>query len=231
MATWGHFCPRGSTTAKDESPCQKGFTVFKAKTDAEGWLAAEHRQIDLDQWVPPGRRHHRIAPESDPTVGSYATAWLADRSERDANDPMALRPSSVKDYELTLKNHIPQARQQSLGRAGRVRHRDLVARPRSAKDSPGQGKGVQPAPYHPQRRQERPPHAADGEPGAHQGSRPRAQIDADPSRHARRTAGDHTGNARQAKARYSWAPRARCGTGRCSSSDARTSTFRPEWFM
>jgi integrase len=80
--------------------------TFKAKIDAEGWLAAEHRQIDLDQWVPPQRRHHRIAPESDPTVGSYATAWLEDRSERDANDPMALRLSSVKDYELTLKNHI-----------------------------------------------------------------------------------------------------------------------------
>ena len=80
--------------------------TFKAKIDAEGWLAVERRQIDLDQWVPPGRRHHRIAPESDPTVGSYATAWLADRSERDANDPMALRLSSVKDYELTLKNHI-----------------------------------------------------------------------------------------------------------------------------
>jgi hypothetical protein len=31
---------------------------------------------------------------------------LADRRERDAHDPMALRPSSVKDYELLLNKHI-----------------------------------------------------------------------------------------------------------------------------
>lgn len=30
--------------------------TFKARIDAEGWLAAERRQIDLDQWVPPLRR-------------------------------------------------------------------------------------------------------------------------------------------------------------------------------
>lgn len=41
-----------------------------------------------------------------PTVGSYATTWLADRCERDPHDPQALRPSSVKDYRLLLANHI-----------------------------------------------------------------------------------------------------------------------------
>lgn len=81
--------------------------TFKARIDAEGWLAAERRQIDLDQWVPPSRRQPmRVEREADPTFGSYATSWLADRRERDAHDPLALRPSSVKDYQLLLSNHI-----------------------------------------------------------------------------------------------------------------------------
>jgi integrase len=81
--------------------------TFKAKIDAEGWLASERREIDLDQWIPPDRRHRvRVAAESGQTVGSYATRWLADRRERDPHDPMALRPSSVKDYEILINKHI-----------------------------------------------------------------------------------------------------------------------------
>jgi len=84
--------------------------TFQARIDAEGWLASERRAIDLEQWVPPQqRRPIYVAPEREPhgpTVGSYATAWLADRYERDPHDPQALRPSSVKDYRLLLANHI-----------------------------------------------------------------------------------------------------------------------------
>jgi integrase len=81
--------------------------TFKAKIDAEGWLAVERRQIDLEQWVPPERRHPvRVAAEANRTVGSYASSWLEDRRERDPHDPMALRPSSVKDYQLLLNKHI-----------------------------------------------------------------------------------------------------------------------------
>jgi len=81
--------------------------TFKAKIDAEGWLAVERRQIDLEQWVPPERRHPvRIAAEAGRTVGSYASSWLEDRRERDPHDPLALRPSSVKDYQLLLNKHI-----------------------------------------------------------------------------------------------------------------------------
>lgn len=94
--------------------------TFRAKIDAEGWLAAERRQIDLDQWVPPQRRRVRLAPEADPTVATYATAWLADRRDRDAHDPMALRPSSVKDYQLLLNNHI-------LPKLGTIRLAELDA--------------------------------------------------------------------------------------------------------
>jgi len=86
--------------------------TFQARIDAEGWLAVERRSIDLDQWLPPDQRGHRsVAPErapkpGGPTVGSYATSWLADRCDRDPHDPQALRPSSVKDYRLLLANHI-----------------------------------------------------------------------------------------------------------------------------
>ena len=81
--------------------------TFNAKIDAEGWLAVERRQIDLDQWIPPERRHPvRVAGEAPRTVGAYATSWLDDRRERDPHDPMALRPSSVKDYLLLLNKHI-----------------------------------------------------------------------------------------------------------------------------
>ena len=88
--------------------------TFAARIDAEGWLAAERRLIDLEQWVAPQDRkavRPRPTPEpsrrrSGPTVGQYATAWLEDRCTRDPHDPQALRPSSVKDYRLLLANHI-----------------------------------------------------------------------------------------------------------------------------
>lgn len=88
--------------------------TFPARIDAEGWLSVERRSIDLDQWLPPEQRQQvRVRPEPEarresagPTVGEYATAWLDDRCERDPHDPLALRPSSVKDYRLLLANHI-----------------------------------------------------------------------------------------------------------------------------
>lgn len=88
--------------------------TFYARIDAEGWLASEHRLIDLDQWAPPARPRHarrsqvrtpRGEPDG-PTVGEYAVAWLEDRCDRDPHDPQALRPSSLKDYRLLLSNHI-----------------------------------------------------------------------------------------------------------------------------
>ncbi len=39
-------------------------------------------------------------------MGWYATSWLQDRRERDPHDPMALRPSSVKDYQILINKHI-----------------------------------------------------------------------------------------------------------------------------
>jgi hypothetical protein len=55
--------------------------TFNAKIDAEGWLAVE-RQNDLDQWIPPERRHPvRVAGEAPRAVGAFATSWLDDRRE------------------------------------------------------------------------------------------------------------------------------------------------------
>ena len=113
--------------------------TFPTRMDAEGWLAVERRLIDLDQWVPPVKRRPVYAePEPDPrelTVGSYATSWLADRCERDPRDPQALRPSSVKDYQLLLANHI-------IPGLGRIPLSELKA-PRS---KPGTASSVPAAP-------------------------------------------------------------------------------------
>lgn len=50
-------------------------STFKAKLDAEGWLAAEARLIESDSWLPPDQRRERRAV----TFGDYAAVWLADR--------------------------------------------------------------------------------------------------------------------------------------------------------
>jgi len=99
--------------------------TFPTRMDAEGWLAVERRPVYAE-------------PEPDPrelTVGSYATSWLADRCERDPRDPQALRPSSVKDYQLLLANHI-------IPGLGRIPLSELKA-PRS---KPGTASSVPAAP-------------------------------------------------------------------------------------
>ncbi|WP_286131979.1 site-specific integrase [Mycobacterium sp. IS-1556] len=70
--------------------------TFTAKLDAEGWLSAERRLIELDQWTPPAQR--RAARRGEVlTVGRYAATWVAERG---------LKYRTRRHYESLLANHI-----------------------------------------------------------------------------------------------------------------------------
>ncbi|UQE75945.1 N-terminal phage integrase SAM-like domain-containing protein [Gordonia sp. PP30] len=53
--------------------------TFDAKIDAEGWLAAERRLIELGNWTPPAER---AEGEQTPavTLRAYADQWLPERN-------------------------------------------------------------------------------------------------------------------------------------------------------
>lgn len=52
--------------------------TYDDKTDAEGFLAAESRLIQLDQWTPPDERAEARAAQLV-TLRDFATTWLAER--------------------------------------------------------------------------------------------------------------------------------------------------------
>lgn len=64
--------------------------TYSAESDAEGWLAAERRKIDLGTWG--------VAERSDGiTLAAYAARWLAQRQ---------LRPRTAKHYRSMLDRLI-----------------------------------------------------------------------------------------------------------------------------
>lgn len=90
--------------------------TFASKIDAQGWLAQERRLIDLGVWQPPDTREPdpsitvptpREKPKPPcPTLREYSQTWLADRIATPQGDAGSLRPSSQKDYQMLLRNHI-----------------------------------------------------------------------------------------------------------------------------
>lgn len=90
--------------------------TFASKIDAEGWLAQERRLIDLGVWQPPETREPdpsitmptpREKPKPPcPTLREYSQTWLAERIATPQGDAGSLRPSSQKDYQMLLRNHI-----------------------------------------------------------------------------------------------------------------------------
>jgi integrase len=70
-------------------------STFEAKIDAEAWLTDERRLIASGAWVAPADRHH--AQVTSITLGSYASAWLADRT---------LKPRTREHYQALLDHHI-----------------------------------------------------------------------------------------------------------------------------
>jgi len=68
-------------------------STFAARIDAEGWLSAEKRKIDLDTWG--------VAPVARSlTVTDYAEQWLTQRT---------LRSRSQAQYRSLINNHIVPA--------------------------------------------------------------------------------------------------------------------------
>lgn len=71
-------------------------TTFGAKIDAEGWLAAERRMIELDTWTPPAQRIADVRAKAV-TVGEYATGWIEHRN---------VKPRTRSAYRDILRLHI-----------------------------------------------------------------------------------------------------------------------------
>jgi integrase len=70
--------------------------TFSAHIDAEGWLAAERRLIELGDWTAPAARHLARYANSI-TVSEYVTQWIAERE---------LARWSRISYESTLRTAI-----------------------------------------------------------------------------------------------------------------------------
>lgn len=100
MRGWGRLrqLPSGRHQAGYIGPdgiLHRAPSTFGAKMDAEGWLAAERRKIDLGVWAPPG-----AVPEEGPaplTLGTYADQWLTERT---------LKPRTRTLYRDLLRLHI-----------------------------------------------------------------------------------------------------------------------------
>lgn len=78
--------------------------TFAAKIDAEGWLAAESRLMELQQWESPDRRADRKQRErrtESETISDYASKWLAEGVASGR-----LRPLTQLDYRRSLDLHI-----------------------------------------------------------------------------------------------------------------------------
>jgi len=71
-------------------------STFTAKSDAEAWLAAEHRLIETGQWLPPDQRDR--AREVTPlTFGEFADEWLTSRT---------LKPRTRQHYRQLLDRFL-----------------------------------------------------------------------------------------------------------------------------
>lgn len=77
-------------------------STFLAKTDAEGWLYAESRLIERDEWTSPADREAaKNTPEKSITVETYAESWLTQRKAS-----RRLAPRTVAEYQRYLDRLI-----------------------------------------------------------------------------------------------------------------------------
>jgi len=87
--------PSGRWQAAYSGPDTAVYTAprtFAAKLDAEAWLTDRRREIDREQWSPPG-----ATPAQTQTLAEYAVPWLAQRS---------LKPRTREHYHQLLHRLI-----------------------------------------------------------------------------------------------------------------------------
>jgi integrase len=84
-----------------DSVRHKADHTFGAKMDAEGWLAAERRLIDLRLWTPPAQRAAERKAQAV-TLADYAPTWIEQRTVN--GEP--LRPRTKMQYERVFEQHI-----------------------------------------------------------------------------------------------------------------------------
>lgn len=73
---------------------------FKTRGDAEGWLAAERRLIDLGEWIPPKQRK-LDKQKADQRRSLTVKAWL-----EQYHDSLTIRASTAQTYRRTVRNRI-----------------------------------------------------------------------------------------------------------------------------
>lgn len=75
--------------------------TFGTKMDAEGWLAAERRLIDLKVWTPPGQRAAEKQAKGI-TLAEYTPTWIEQRTV--GGQP--LKPRTKSHYTKLFEEHI-----------------------------------------------------------------------------------------------------------------------------
>lgn len=86
----------GPDTARHAAP-----STFLARMDAEGWLAAERRLIELDCWTSPASREAAKNVEDALTFRAYTNTWLPERAAT-----KSLAPRTVAEYRRYLDKYI-----------------------------------------------------------------------------------------------------------------------------
>jgi len=75
--------------------------TFGTKMDAEGWLAAERRLIDLKAWKPPSQRAAEQQAQGI-TLAEYAPTWIDQRTV----GGQTLKPRTKSHYTRLFEDHI-----------------------------------------------------------------------------------------------------------------------------
>ena len=75
--------------------------TFTSKVDAEGWLSAERRLIEWDEWSPPARRRAKQLHDDTQTLRSYVATWLPERAA-----VRGLKPKTLSEYQRYLDRLI-----------------------------------------------------------------------------------------------------------------------------
>jgi integrase len=86
----------GPDKARHKAPA-----TFGAKIDAEGWLAAERRLIELRLWTPPASRDAAKKAQGT-TLAEYIPTWIEQRTV----NGQPLKPRTKMGYTWLLEQHI-----------------------------------------------------------------------------------------------------------------------------